>query len=280
MSKVIITCAVTGAIHTPTMSDALPLTPDQIVEESVAAAEAGAAILHLHARDPKDGSPTPDPAVFMQFLPRIKQRCEAVINITTGGGQSMSLEERLAAPLAASPEMCSLNMGSMNFALHPLAERYDQWKYEWEKPYLEASRDVIFRNTFGDIERIQRLLGEGHGMRFEFECYDVGHLYNLAIAWSRAGYSRRCSCSSCSAFWAASGPIRRPCLHCCGPRTGCSAPTSNGRCWRPAATRCRSPPTRRCWAAMCASGSKTACSWGAASWPQQCRAGGENPHHP
>ena len=180
MSKVIITCAITGGIHTPTMSDALPVTPDQIAEQAIGAAEAGAAILHLHARDPKDGRPTPDPSVFMQFLPRIKQSCDAVINITTGGGQNMSLEERLAAPLAASPEMCSLNMGSMNFALHPLAKRYDQWRYSWEKPYLEASRDFIFRNTFGDIERIYRLLGEEHGTKFEHECYDVGHLYNLA----------------------------------------------------------------------------------------------------
>ena len=180
MSKVIITCAITGGIHTPTMSDALPVTPDQIAEQAIGAAEAGAAILHLHARDPKDGRPTPDPSVFMQFLPRIKQSCDAVINITTGGGLNMTLEERLAAPLSVGPEMCSLNMGSMNFALHPLAKRYDQWRYPWEKPYLEGTKDFIFRNTFGDIERIYRLLGERHGTKFEHECYDVGHLYNLA----------------------------------------------------------------------------------------------------
>ncbi|MEW6435613.1 MAG: 3-keto-5-aminohexanoate cleavage protein [Pseudomonadota bacterium] len=178
--KIIITCAVTGAIHTPTMSDALPLTPDDIVIQSVAAAEAGAAILHLHARDPKDGHPTPNPDVFMQFLPRIKQATDAVINVTTGGGLNMSVEERLAAPLKAAPEMCSLNMGSMNFALHPLAKRYSNWKYDWEEPYLSGTKDFIFRNTFADIERIYRLLGEGHGTKFEHECYDVGHLYNLA----------------------------------------------------------------------------------------------------
>ena len=178
--KIIITCAVTGGIHTPTMSDALPITPDQIAEQAIAAAEAGASILHLHARDPKDGRPTPDPAVFMQFLPRIKQATDAVINITTGGGLTMTVDERLAAPLAASPEMCSLNMGTMNFALHPLADRYKDWKHPWEEPYLRGTKDFIFRNTFGDIERIYKMLGEDHGVKFEHECYDVGHLYNLA----------------------------------------------------------------------------------------------------
>ncbi len=178
--KVIITCAVTGSIHTPTMSPYLPLTPDEVATQAIGAAEAGAAILHLHARDPKDGRPTPDPAVFMQFLPRIKQASDAVVNITTGGGHGMTLEERLAAPLRASPEMCSLNMGSMNFGLFPMLARYKEWKHDWERNHLEASRDFIFRNTFKDIERILRDLGEGHGTRFEFECYDVGHLYTLA----------------------------------------------------------------------------------------------------
>ena len=178
--KVIITCAVTGSIHTPTMSPYLPVTPDEVAEQAIGAAEAGAAILHLHARDPKDGRPTPDPAVFMQFLPRIKQATKAVINITTGGGHKMTLDERLAAPLKASPEMCSLNMGSMNFGLYPMLGRYKDFKYDWEKPYLEGTKDLIFRNTFEDIERILKDLGEVHGTRFEFECYDVGHLYNLA----------------------------------------------------------------------------------------------------
>jgi uncharacterized protein (DUF849 family) len=178
--KIVITCAVTGSIHTPSMSPYLPLTPDEVARQAIEAAEAGAAILHLHARDPKDGRPTPDPRVFMQFLPRIKQASDAVINITTGGGHGMTVEERLAAPLKASPEMCSLNMGSMNFGLFPMLQRYKDFKYDWERNHLEASRDFIFRNTFKDIERILSELGEGHGTRFEFECYDVGHLYTLA----------------------------------------------------------------------------------------------------
>jgi uncharacterized protein (DUF849 family) len=179
-NKVIITCAVTGGIHTPTMSEYLPITPNEIAEQAIAAAEAGASILHLHARDPNDGRPTPDPKVFMQFLPRIKQSTDAVVNITTGGGLQMTVEERLAAPLAASPEMCSLNMGSMNFAIHGLADRYKDWKHPWEEAYLRSTKAGIFRNTFDDIEKIYRLLGEGHGTKFEHECYDVGHLYNLA----------------------------------------------------------------------------------------------------
>ena len=178
--KVIITCASTGSIHTPTMSPHLPLTPEDIADQSIAAAEAGAAILHLHARDPKDGRPTPDPDVFMQFLRPIRERCDAVINITTGGGHGMSLDERLAAPLRIQPEMTSLNMGSMNFGLFPMLARYDEFRYEWERAHLENSRDFIFRNTFKDIEHILEVLGEGCGTRFEFECYDIGHLYNLA----------------------------------------------------------------------------------------------------
>ena len=178
--KVIITCAVTGSIHTPTMSPHLPVTPDEIAEASVAAAEAGAAVLHLHARDPEDGRPTPDPDVFMRFLPRIKQATDAVVNITTGGGAGMTLDERLAAPLRTKPELCSLNMGSMNFGLYPMLNRYKEFKYGWEAPFLEASRDFIFKNTFTDIERILNELGEDCGTRFEFECYDVGHLYTLA----------------------------------------------------------------------------------------------------
>jgi uncharacterized protein (DUF849 family) len=178
--KVIITCAVTGAIHTPSMSDALPVTPDDIAAQAIAAAEAGASILHLHARDPGTGEPTPDPKVFMRFLPRIKQGTDAVINITTGGGLKMTVEERLEAPLLARPEMCSLNMGSMNFAIFPMAEKPRAWKHEWELPYLRRTDDHIFRNTFRDIEKIIRSLGDEHGVKFEHECYDVGHLYNLA----------------------------------------------------------------------------------------------------
>ncbi|MFG1302104.1 3-keto-5-aminohexanoate cleavage protein [Xanthobacter sp. V3C-3] len=178
--KVIISCALTGSIHTPTMSDALPITPDEMVAQGLAAAEAGAAILHLHARDPRDGRPTPDAAVYRQFLPRLKQGTDAVLNITTGGSLNMSVEERLSAPLSFAPEMCSLNMGSMNFGIFPAADRFKEWKHDWEEPYLRATDDFIFRNTFRDIAYILEKLGEGCGTRFEFECYDVGHLYNLA----------------------------------------------------------------------------------------------------
>ena len=180
MSKVIISCAITGAIHTPSMSDALPITPEEIATASIEAAEAGAAIIHLHARNPETGEPTPDPATFMRFLPVIKQSTDAVLNITTGGGLGMTLAERLAAPLLAKPEMCSLNMGSMNFNISRAADRITTWKHAWEKPYLENTVDYIFRNTFKDIEDIVNELGRGHGTRFEFECYDIGHLYNLA----------------------------------------------------------------------------------------------------
>ena len=179
-SKIIISAAITGSIHTPTMSPHLPITPDQIAEHAVGAAKAGAAILHLHARDPIDGRPTPDPTVFMQFLPRIKNACDAVINITTGGGQMMSVDQRLIGPLSAKPEMCSLNMGSMNFALFPLADRYPKFNHAWEEPFLRGTDDFIFRNTFKDVTRILKELGEAHGTRFEHECYDIGHLYTLA----------------------------------------------------------------------------------------------------
>ncbi len=178
--KVIVTCAVTGAIHVPSQTPYLPITADEIATSAIGAAEAGAAILHLHARDPEDGRPTPDPERFLAFLPTIKAATTAVINITTGGGQHMSVDERLATPLRVKPEMCSLNMGSMNFGLYPIMNRVKEFKHPWERDYLEKSRDYIFRNTFTDIERILKELGEAHGTRFEFECYDVGHLYNLA----------------------------------------------------------------------------------------------------
>ena len=179
-NKVIITCAVTGAIHTPTMSPHLPITPDEIAASAIGAAEAGAAILHLHARNPEDGSPTQDPEIFRQFLPRIKDSVDAVINVTTGGAPFMSSEERLAGPLSLQPEMSSLNMGSMNFGLYGALERFSDWQHDWEAPYLDGSRDRVFRNTFQDIEMLLERLGKGCGTRFEFECYDVGHLYTLA----------------------------------------------------------------------------------------------------
>ena len=176
---VIVTCAVTGAIHTPSMSPYLPITPQQIADEAIAAARAGAAIVHLHARNPIDGRPTGDLALFREFLPAIRAACDVVVNITTGGGQNMSVEDRITCALACRPEMCSLNMGSMNFGLFPALARHMRFERDWERPYLEASRDFIFRNTFADIEHILRSLGE-HGTRFELECYDVGHLYTLA----------------------------------------------------------------------------------------------------
>lgn len=181
MSKpVIITCAPTGGIHTPTMSEYLPITPSEIAKASIDAAEAGAAIIHLHARNPETGKPDPRPELFQDFLPRIKQSCNAVLNITTGGGLGMTREERLRAASTVSPEMASMNMGSMNFGIFPMLDKYSNWKHDWEPEFLAMTRDFIFRNTFGDIEYSLRELGEAHGTRFEFECYDLGHLYNLA----------------------------------------------------------------------------------------------------
>ncbi|MDJ0626777.1 MAG: 3-keto-5-aminohexanoate cleavage protein [Rhodobacter sp.] len=181
MSKpVIITCAPTGGIHTPTMSEHLPITPTEIAQASIEAAEAGASIIHLHARDPETGKPDPDPDLFLQFLPRIKQSTDAVMNVSTGGGLGMTREERLRAALRASPEMASMNMGSMNFGIFPMLSKYSDWKHGWEPEFLEMTRDFIFRNTFADIEFAMKELGKAHGTRFEFECYDLGHLYNLA----------------------------------------------------------------------------------------------------
>lgn len=176
--KTIITCAITGAIHTPTMSDALPYTPDDIAGQAIAAAEAGASILHLHARRPADGGVSIDPETFAAFLPRVKQATDAVINISTGGSLKNTIEERIAPALRFSPEMCSMNMGSMNFSFHPLAGRYQDWKFDWEKDYVENSDTYIFRNTFADIKNAATQLAP-HGIKFEHECYDVGHLYNL-----------------------------------------------------------------------------------------------------
>jgi len=178
-NKVIISCAITGGIHTPTLSDALPYTPADIASQTIAAAEAGAAILHLHARDPATGAPTGSPDVYRQFLSVIDQASDAVINITTGGSPDMSPDDRLAAALAFSPEMCSLNMGSMNFSFHGMGAKLTDWKFPWEKQYIADSEKFIFRNTFADIARNYELLAD-HGTRFEHECYDIGHLYNLA----------------------------------------------------------------------------------------------------
>lgn len=179
MSKIIITCALTGSIHTPSMSPYLPVTAEQITEHALGAAEAGAAILHLHARDPVTGQPSASVDHFMGFLPRIKQATDAVLNISTGGSAVMTLDQRLAAPKRAEPEMCSLNMGTMNFALYPAADRITDWKHDWEEPFLRGSDDLVFKNTPRDIARILTEMGEDRGARFEFECYDVSHLYML-----------------------------------------------------------------------------------------------------
>jgi uncharacterized protein (DUF849 family) len=178
-NKVIIICAVTGGVHTPSLSDALPYKPADIARQAIEAAQAGAAILHLHARDPKDGSPTGNPEVYAQFLPRIHAETDAVINLTTGGSPEMIVDERLAGALRFRPEMCSLNMGSINFAFHGMAEKPRTWKFPWEKPYILNSEGFIFRNTFKDIARIYGLMAD-FGTRYEHECYDIGHLYNLA----------------------------------------------------------------------------------------------------
>lgn len=179
MSKIIITCAITGSIHTPSMSPHLPITAQQITDNAIGAADAGATILHLHARDPENGRPSADPAHFMAFLPQIKQRCDAVLNISTGGSATMTLDDRLAAPKQAEPEMCSLNMGTMNFALFPAVDKITEWKFDWEKPFLEDSEDLVFKNTPRDMAYILQELGEKRGARFEFECYDLSHLYML-----------------------------------------------------------------------------------------------------
>jgi len=179
MREIIITCALTGSIHTPSMSPHLPVTADEIARAGIEAAEAGASILHLHARDPATGKPSADPTHFRAFLPRLKQGCDAVLNLSTGGSAVMSLDERLAAPKEAAPEMASLNMGTMNFALYPMAERITEWRHDWEKPFLEGSDDLVFKNTPRDIARILTELGQQRGARFEFECYDLGHLYML-----------------------------------------------------------------------------------------------------
>ncbi len=179
MTKILITCAVTGSIHTPSMTPYLPVTADEITSEAIAASEAGASILHLHARDPIDGQPSASSNHFMAFLPRIKQATDAVVNITTGGSAIMTLEDRLSASLTAEPEMCSLNMGSMNFALYPAASRITDWKYDWEKPFLENTDDLVFKNTPRDIAHVLTEMGTKRGARFEFECYDLSHLYML-----------------------------------------------------------------------------------------------------
>ena len=176
--NVIITCAVTGAIHTPSMSKYLPVLPNEIADAAILAAGAGASILHLHARDPNNGKPTQDPAVFAEILPKIKKETDAVINITTGGSPHMTVKERMMPALVFKPELASLNMGSMNFGLYPMLDRFSKFEHTWERDNLEKSRDLVFKNTFQDIETILKI-GKSNETRFEFECYDISHLYNL-----------------------------------------------------------------------------------------------------
>lgn len=176
---ILITCAITGSIHTPSMSPHLPVTPDQIATQAIDAAKAGASILHLHARNPADGRPSSDPAHWMAFLPAIREGCDAIVNMTTGGSATMTLDQRLAAPLAAAPELCSLNMGTMNFALYPMLAKRRIWLHDWEQPFLRDSDDLVFKNTPRDIESVLTRMGAERGARFEFECYDVSHVAML-----------------------------------------------------------------------------------------------------
>jgi uncharacterized protein (DUF849 family) len=210
--KVIITCAVTGAIHTPSMSPHLPVTPEEIAEAAIAAAEAGASILHLHARDPDTGKPTQDPAVFERFLPRIKAATDAVINLTTGGSPHMTVEERMRPAMEFQPELASLNMGSMNFGLFPMLERFTEFRHDWERAHLENSRDLVFKNTFADIETAMTLGGR-NGTRFECECYDIGHLYSLRNLMDRGVLSGKPFVQSVFGILGGIGPHPEDVLH-------------------------------------------------------------------
>jgi uncharacterized protein (DUF849 family) len=210
--KVIITCAVTGAIHTPSMSPHLPVTPEEIAEAGIAAAEAGASILHLHARDPDNGKPTQDPAVFERFLPRIKKATDAVINLTTGGSPHMTVEERMRPAMEFKPELASMNMGSMNFGLFPMLNRYEDLKHDWERVHLENSRDLVFKNTFADIEKAMTL-GAENGTRFECECYDIGHLYNLRNLMDRGIISGKVFVQSVFGILGGIGPHPEDVMH-------------------------------------------------------------------
>ncbi|OAZ96311.1 3-keto-5-aminohexanoate cleavage protein [Halomonas sp. G11] len=210
--KVIITCAVTGAIHTPSMSPHLPVTPEEIAEAGIAAAEAGASILHLHARDPENGKPTQDPAIFERFLPRIKKATDAVINLTTGGSPHMTVEERMRPAMEFKPELASMNMGSINFGLFPMLNRYENLEYEWERAHLENSRDLVFKNTFADIEKAMTL-GAKNGTRFECECYDIGHLYNLRNLMDRGIISGKVFVQSVFGILGGIGPHPEDVMH-------------------------------------------------------------------
>ena len=241
------------------MSPYLPITPDQITAEAVAAAEAGAAIIHLHARDPETGKPDPTPERFMEFLPRIKQQTDAILNVTTGGGQGMTLEERFAAALIAKPELASMNMGSFNFALFEAVDRIPAFKHDWEKPYLENSKNFILSNTFAQIEYGMRALGE-HGTRFEFECYEVSHLYNLAFFADRGLVKPPFFIQCIFGILGGIGPDPENLIHMRGVADRLFGKDYQLSVLGPASTRCRSPRSAPSWAATCGSVSRTACS--------------------
>jgi len=178
--KVIISCAVTGFVHTPSMSEGLPYTPEQIAQQAIEAARAGASVLHLHARNPSDGSPTTDPAIFDLFVPEIEAQTDAIINLPASASTETAGGSQASRRKAPGPELCSVDMGSTNYSFRKAARGISEWKFDWEKPYIEASEDGVLRNSFRDIKAILSRLGDGHDTRFEFECHDLGHLYNLA----------------------------------------------------------------------------------------------------
>ncbi len=263
--KVIITCAVTGSIHTPSMSPHLPVTAAEIAEGAIGAAEAGAAIVHLHARDPKDGRPDQNPDLYRPFLQVIKQRTDCVINITTGGAATMTIEERLRPVAQFKPEVASLNMGSMNFGLYPMLARFKDLKHPWEREYLEGSRDRIFKNTFADIESILTRCAE-NGTRFEVECYDIGHLYTLAHFADRGVIKPPFFVQSVFGILGGIGPhpedvmmMKRTADRLFGDKYHWSVLAGRG------VINWLSPPRRRRWAAMCASALRTRSGWALAN---------------
>ena len=256
--KVIVTCAVTGSIHTPSMSPHLPVTAAEIANAAIGAAAAGAAIVHLHARDPADGRPDQSPERFRPFLELIKQQSNCVVNITTGGASTMTIEERLKPVAKFKPEVASLNMGSMNFGLYPMLERFQEFKHEWERPYLEGSRERIFKNTFADIERILTTCAE-NGTRFEIECYDIGHLYTLAHFVDRKLVKPPFFIQSVFGILGGIGAHPKTSCTCAAPPTACLATPITGRCWEPDATSSSSQRRRRLSEATSVSVSRTRC---------------------
>jgi len=265
-NKVIITCAITGSVHTPSMSPYLPVTPEEIAQSALDAAEAGAAIVHLHARQPGNGRPTQDPAIYERFLPRIKDASDVVVNITTGGSPVLPVSERLQPAARFQPEVASLNMGSMNFGMYELLERFKEFRHDWERPYLEGSADLIFRNTFKDIAHILAACAD-NGTRFEIECYDIGHLYTAAHFVDRGLLEPPFLIQSVFGIRGGIGThpedvmaMKRTADRLFGDAYVC-------RCWRPDASRRRWPPWPPPWAATCAWGWRTRCGTARASWP-------------